>query len=169
MWSRRLIIVAISLAAGIFDASIVSWFSGGWGAFRMSLPLVVLLAAFSSRERAVTAAVSAGLVLDLFQPSFGLVAIRYALVALGMHAVAERYVTNRTLLGSLALGLAGVMTDRVALFLITALRGLSQRPFIPETHPLFWMEAGWTACVVGAAFLAFAAFGKRFLPLVTRR
>lgn len=159
----------LGLLAGWVDAGISTWLPGEWTAVRASLPLVLALAMFSSRERALTAAVACGLVLDALLPSFGLVTLRLLLVAAVIHALSARFFTSRSLIGASTLALAGLALDRAALFIITVARGFVGTPFIPETHAGLWAQAGWVVCSVGSTFLLFASFTRRFFPSVTRR
>jgi hypothetical protein len=168
-WYRRLLIVIAGILAALIDASISSWLPGWLGAMTFALPLVAVLAAFSSLERSITAAVATGVVLDLLLPSFGVVAVRHVLIALIIHVLAQTYVTNRSAPGSLALGLIAVAADRVLLWIVVALRGLSHEPFIPEVPPSFIAETGWTMFLMVFAFVCIAALTKRFMPLVTMR
>jgi hypothetical protein len=169
MWPRRILIACIGLLAGLFDATVAVWFGGPLAAINMALPLVVLLSAFSSLERSLTAAVAAGLVIDVLQPSFGLVTLRLLVVAGVIRAVSQAYVTNRSLIGSLALGVIGVALDRALLWLFTLVRGFSSTPFVHEVPPPLIPAIIWTSLVMLATFLIFVAFTRRFMPLISRR
>jgi cell shape-determining protein MreD len=170
MWPRRFLVVVLGLLAGIFDVAAASWFPGMWNAVHAALPLVIVLAVFSSRERAFTAAAAAGLAQDVFLPSFGLVTLRLILVAFLIHALAQRFFSNRSLTGSLALGFAGTAVDAAALWaLLIAARFWAAGSFVPEVRAGFISESVWTMMVMAAAFFAVAALTRRFLPPVTRR
>jgi hypothetical protein len=170
MWSRRVLVAFLGILAGLFDAAVSSWFPGSWIAVRVSLPLVVILAAFSSQERALTAAIAAGFVLDVFLPSFGFVTLRLAAIAFVIRALAQRFFTNRSLPGSLALGFAGIMLDRALLAGGTFLAGAwTSSVLIAEVRAGWIAEAVWMAVAMGVAFIAMAALTRRFLPPVTRR
>src|SRR3989344_6425926 len=169
MWYRRLLIVLASILAALFDVTISSWLPGSFGAIRVALPLVIVLAAFSSLERALTAAIVGGMIMDLFLPSFGAIMVRYVLIAFIIRGLAQTYVTNRSIIGSLALGIMGVITDRLLLLLAVAVRGLMPLPFIPEAHPPLFAEFFWIMIVMVLTFVLLAAFTRRFMPLVTNR
>lgn len=169
MWSRRLLVFFAGCLAGLFDATVAGWLPGPLLAVRAALPFIVLLAAFSSLERTLTAAVAAGIVIDAIQPSFGLMTLRLLITGAVIRAVAERYVTNRSLAGSLALGVFGLLCDRVLLGAFTFLRGLSSVPFIPEVRLPFIAQGVWVLVVMTATFFLFAAFTRRFMPLLSRR
>ena len=138
-------------------------------AIRTSLALVLMLAMFSSRERAVTGAIASGLVLDVFLPSFSLMTLRLLIVAVAVYALSSRFFTSRSLLGASALALTGLALDRVMVVLITAVRGFGSSPFVPDVQSAVWAEAIWLVAAIGVTFLLFASFTKRFFPSVTRR
>lgn len=169
MWSRRILIVVIGLAAGLFDASWTGWLPAGTANIHMSLILVAILAIFSSQERVLTGAIAAGLVLDVLLPSVGFTTLRLLLVAFAIRGVSHRYLTNRSIFGSWALGLFGLALDRVLLLGITWLRGSGGGIFIPEIRAPLFVEVIWMVFGVGVAFVIYAAFTKRFMPLVIRR
>ncbi len=169
MWSRRLLILLLGLAAGWIDVGVSTWLPGEWMGIRTSLALVLMLAMFSSRERAVTAAVAAGLVLDVLLPSFSLMTLRLLLLSVAVHALSSRFFTSRSLLGASALALTGLAIDRVMIAIITSLRELGRSSFIPDVQAAVWAEGLWLLISVGVTFLIFASFTKRFFPSVTRR
>jgi hypothetical protein len=169
MWFRRIVTVIMAVALGIWDACVSTWFPGMLAAITLSLPFVTVLSAFSVRERAVTAAIASGVILDIFLPSnAGLVSTRFLLVALAVYSLRRHVFTNRSLMGAVALGAFAVLLDRALLFALEALQPLFGRSVIPESAPSFWVEMFWMLMVTGLAFLLFALFTKRFLPLVSR-
>lgn len=169
MWSRRIITVALALLAGLFDATVATWFPGNLTAFRLALPFVTVLAAFSSLERAVSAALAAGVVLDVLLPSSGgFVTIRYVTLALGVAALSRTLLTNRSLMGAYALGLIALVIDRVLLVIVGTVTRAFAPGAIPEIRASFFAEALWLAACITLIFLLFAAFTRRFLPPVSR-
>lgn len=169
MWSRRILVLIIGLLAGLFDVTVAPWLPGGLSAMRAVLPLVIISAAFSSWERCLTVAIAAGLVMDVLQPSFGLVTLRLLLVASAIRILSQTYLTNRSATGSVALGILGLVVDRILLAMVTLMRDWVGGLFIPEVHPPFLAEAIWMTVCMGGVFVMFAAFTKRFMPLLTRR
>ena len=169
MWSRRLLIVLLGLLAGWFDASVSTWLPGEWSGMRTSFALALALAMFSSRERMVTAAVASGIVLDIFLPSFSLMTLRLLLISLAVHALSERFFTSRSLWGVAVLALSGLALDRVAISIITNLRGWTGTPFVPDVQAVVWAEGLWLLVSLGVTFVLFASFTRRFFPSVTRR
>ncbi len=169
MWSRRIGVVFIAVLAGLWDATIAPWFPAPLDAITCTLPFVVALAAFSSRERSVMAAIAGGIVLDILLPSNGgLVSIRYVLIALGVVALAQHVFTNRSFFGVSVLGAFSVTADRLLLPLLEALQRLLGRSIIGESSAGFVAECIWMVAVLCTTFLLFIAFSKRFLPLVSR-
>lgn len=169
MWSRRIITVVLAFSAGIFDATVAVWLPGGFSALRLALPLLIVFAAFSSLERAATAALVSGVIIDALLPSSaGLVTIRFILVALAVSSLSQTLFTNRSLLGAQALGLFALALDRALLFFVSfAVRGLAPGA-IPEIRPSLWVEAVWMAVVMAIVFILFVAFTRRFLPPLSR-
>lgn len=169
MWSRRAITVLLAFIAGIFDATISIWLPGEMTALRLALPFLIVLAAFSTLERAVTAAFVSGIVLDALLPSSaGVVTIRYILVALAISSLSQTLFTNRSLLGAQALGLLALALDRTLLFIFTFAVHRVAPGAIPEIRPSLWVEAVWIAVVMAAVFVLFVAFTRRFLPPLSR-
>lgn len=170
MWSRRIIVALLGILVGIIDVAVSVWFPGPWAAVRSVLPFVIVLAVFSSRERAVTAAIAAGLVIDVLVPSFGLVTLRLTMVAFVIHALAQRFFSNRSLPGSFALGVAGILIDRALVFGVTTLAGAwTSRTFVTEVRVGWFAETVWMTAVMALSFFGVAALTRRFLPPVTRR
>ena len=169
MWFRRLLPVLLGIAAGLFDLSITPWLPGPLAAMTGTLPLVVLLALFSSPKRALIGAVFAGITVDALLPTASFATLRALAVVGSILLVSRIYLTNRTLVGSLALGLVGLAADRLALMVLAAVRGFSRTPFIPELAPPWFPSLIWLELCVGIAFFVFAAFTRRFLPLVPTR
>ena len=169
MWSRRAITVLLAFIAGIFDATVAVWLPGELSALRLALPFLTVLAAFSSLERAVTAAFVSGVVLDALAPSSaGVVTIRYILVALAVSSLSQTLFTNRSLLGAQALGLFALAFDRALLFIFSFAARRIVPDVIPEIRPSLWVEAVWIAVVMAIVFVLFAAFTRRFLPPLSR-
>ncbi|OGL73771.1 hypothetical protein A3E39_03490 [Candidatus Uhrbacteria bacterium RIFCSPHIGHO2_12_FULL_60_25] len=169
MRSRHIITVVLALLAGLFDATVASWFPGNLMAIRLALPLVTVLAAFSSLERAVPAALASGIVLDVLLPSSsGFVTFRYVALALGVAALSRTILTNRSLMGAYALGFVALVIDRVLLFAMNLLTRAFTSSAIPEIRASFIAEALWLAACITFVFVLFAAFTRRFLPPVSR-
>ncbi|MEN9558380.1 MAG: hypothetical protein RL141_749 [Candidatus Parcubacteria bacterium] len=168
-WNRRALAGAIGLAAGMVDATVTVWFPGLFSVIRFALPGALAITVFSSLDRALVAAVAAGIVMDVLQPSFGFTPIRLALVCVAVRFISQQYVTNRSLIGSVALGIVGLLIDRSILVGATWAHGFIGEAFIPEVHAPLWAEAAWVGACMAVLFLLFAAFSKRFLPFFTRR
>lgn len=170
MWSRRIITVLLALFAGLFDATLAVWWPSELSAIRLSLPLVTVLAAFSVPERALTAALMAGVVSDIFQPSSAsLVTLRLVAVALAVGGLSRTLFTNRSLLGALALGLLALGLDRsLAALIVFGLSSVIKAAWLPEVRAAWWAETVWQSVCVSAVFLLFASFTKRFLPPLSR-
>jgi len=168
MWFRRLLPVLLGILAGLFDATVSVWLPGSAAAVRFALPLVILFAAFSSPARAFLAAAAAGVVLDAFLPTFGLVMLRLLAVVGAVVGASRIYLTNRALVGSLALGAVGFVTDRVMLWAILGAQHFFGRAVIPEYRPPFVAEGMWVLLCLAAAFLLFAAFARRFVPFASQ-
>src|SRR3989344_4852113 len=116
MRSRHIITVVLALLAGLFDATVASWFPGNLMAIRLPLPLVPVLAAFSSLERAVPAALASGIVLDVLLPSSsGFVTFRYVALALAVAALSRPILTHQSFIAE-ALWLAACITFVFVLF-----------------------------------------------------
>jgi membrane-bound metal-dependent hydrolase YbcI (DUF457 family) len=169
MWPRRILIILLGLFVGLCDATIVTWLGGSLSAMHLALPLVIILSAFSSLERALSAAIAAGLVMDALQPSFGFVTLRLLIVAGVIRAAAQTYVTNRSFAGSAALGIIGLALDAMVLWGVTWIRGWSSVPFVREMPVPVVPGVIWMLVVMTATFVVFAAFTRRFMPLVSRR
>lgn len=169
MWSRRLITILIAIAFGLWDATVAPWFPGSVSAIKLTLPFVVVLAVFSRQERAVMAAIASGVILDIFLPSnAGLVSVRYLLIAVAIYSLRQHILTNRSLIGVSVLGALSVFTNRILLIIIEPVQSMLGRNVIPEEPPVFWAELLWMVFVMVFIFLLFAAFSRRFLPLVSR-
>jgi hypothetical protein len=169
MWFRRPVTVIAALAFGIWDACVSTWFPGMMTAVTFSLPFVVVLSAFSVRERAITAAIASGIMLDIFLPSnAGMVSMRFLLVALAVYSLRRYVFTNRSLIGAAVLGAFAVLLNRILLLTIEPLQSFLGRSVIPESTNPFWTEFIWMLVVTGLVFVLFALFTRRFLPLVSR-
>jgi hypothetical protein len=169
MWFRRPVTVIAALAFGIWDACVSTWFPGMMTAVTFSLPFVVVLSAFSVRERAITAAIASGIMLDIFLPSnAGMVSMRFLLVALAVYSLRRYVFTNRSLIGAAVLGAFAVLLNRILLLTIEPLQSFLGRSVIPESTNSFWTEFIWMLVVTGLVFVLFALFTRRFLPLVSR-
>jgi len=169
MWYRHLPPLFLGLLAGLFDATVASWLSGWFVGIRAALPFVILLATFSRPRRAILAAIAAGVAIDVLQPVTGLVTFRLLFVIAAITLVARLYVTNRSLVGSLTLGAIGFVADRVALWVVEAgIAFLNTEAFV-EYRPPALLELLWIATCIFLAFWVFAAFTRRFMPLVSHR
>lgn len=169
MWTRRITTVFLALFAGYWDATISPWVPGSLGAVQISLPLVLVFSAYSSEERAITAALASGVVLDVFLPSnAGLVSIRYVAIALLIRLLAQNVLTNRSLVSAYAMGAASVLLNRLLLALLEGGSALVGRATIPEPHAGILAELVWMLLCMTGVFLVFAAFTKRFLPPISR-
>lgn len=169
-WSRRIAVIIIAVAFGLWDAAVIPWFPWPLSAIKLTLPFVAVLAVFSRYERAVTAAIAGGIVLDVFLASnAGLVSIRYLLIALVVSSLRRHVFTDRSLIGVSVLGALSVLADRIFLFFLEAIQSLLGRVVIPEEPAAFWASLCWTIAVMVTMFFLFTAFGKRFLPLVSQR
>ncbi|HWR00061.1 MAG TPA: rod shape-determining protein MreD [Candidatus Methylomirabilis sp.] len=169
MWPRRLLTILLAFLAGVFDATVAVWLPGNLSALRLALPLVTVLAAFSSLERVASAALVSGIILDVFLPSSaGFVTIRYAVIALAISSLSQTLFTNRSLLGSQALGLFALVCDRTLQFIFSISASAVAGSVIPEVRPALWAEAVWLATCMASVFLLFVAFTKRFLPSLSR-
>lgn len=168
-WYRHLPPFFLGVLAGVFDVAVAPWLPGAWSGVRAALPLVILLSLFSRPRRSVVAAIAAGVVLDVFQPTFGLVTLRFLAVIVAMGVVARLYLTNRSLWGSLALGGIGFLADRMSLWLVTRGVAFFGSEAIVEYRPPIVPELTWIACCIVVAFWVFALFTRRFMPLVSHR
>ncbi len=169
MWSRRITVLCIAIIAGLWDAAIAPWFPGWTTAIRFTLPLVVVLAVFSQQERAVMAAIAGGVILDIFLPSnAGLVSIRFMLIAVAIYSLRQHIITNRSLIGVSVLGALAVFINRILLRAIECSQSVLGKAVIPEEQSVFWIELLLMLFTIVSMFLLFAAFSKRFLPLVSR-
>jgi hypothetical protein len=168
MWLRRIIALFLGIVAGLFDVTVAVWFPGNLTAIRIGLPLVALIAAFSVQERSLVAAVGVGIVADTLMPSTDFVTIRLLIIALAVHALAQRLFTNRSLPGVVALGIIALALDRTLLALYVFAQQVVGRSPILELHAALWAEALWMVFVMTVVFLLFVAFTRRFLPPLTR-
>lgn len=168
MWFRRLFPLVVGLMVGLFDATVSVWFPGVFSSIRFALPFVVALAAFSSPSRALTAAVAAGVVLDAFLPTIGFATFRFVGVVAAVFAASRVYLTNRALVGSLALGAVGFVADRVMRWGVAALGRMGDVQVIPDYSPPFLAEGGWVLLCVAVVFVARAAFARRFVPFASQ-
>jgi cell shape-determining protein MreD len=170
MWIRRIAAILAAAGFGLWDAAIASWFPEPLTAVKFGLPFVVILSVFFRQERAVTAAIACGVVMDVFLPSnAGFVSVRYVLIALALYVIRQHILTNRSLIGVAALGALAVCMNRLLLMTAEALQTLLGRSVIPEASPPFWAESLWMLLAVVSVFLVLAAFGRRFLPLVSMK
>jgi len=167
---RTLIAILIAILCGVWDASVASWFPAPFDAIRLTLPAAVTLAAFStSRLRAFAVAIAGGAAYDALVPSTGgFMPIRALIVAFAISILTSKVFTNRTVLSALLIGAAAALADRALLALFEEMQSVIGRGFIPEVRPSLIASAAWTASVVLGFFFAFAAFGRRFLPPVSR-
>lgn len=169
MWLRRFFTVLIAVLFGLWDATIAPWFPGLLATVTFSLPFVTVLATFSREERAITAAIASGIMLDIFLPSnAGFVSVRYLIIAMFIFLLQQRLFTNRSLIAVSVLGAIACVSDRLLLLVFTQLQHLLGRTVIPEASSPLLAEVAWIVFVMAITFLLFAAFSKRFLPLVSR-
>lgn len=169
MWTRRIVTILLALIAGHWDSTIATWLPGGFEAVQISLPLVLVLAVYSTEERAVTAALVSGVVQDVLLPSnSGLVSFRYVIIALLLHALSQNVLTNRSLIGAYAMGSVAVLLDRLLLWGVEGLFRLGGRMVVEEPHTFIFAELLWMTIVMTAVFMGFAAFTRRFLPPISR-
>lgn len=163
-------VLLLALVAGIWDVAIATWFPHPLNAITVTLPLTVVLAVFSKRERALIAAIVGGLVLDLFLPSgAGLVSVRYAFIALALHALARNILTNRSFIGVSTLGLLAVLANRLLFILFGWIERLLKLATIHQSPVALLAEVVWMVFIMTGTFVLFVAFSKRFLPLVSRQ
>lgn len=115
------------------------------------------------------AAIASGIILDIFLPSnAGLVSIRYLLIAVAIYSLRQHILTNRSLIGVIVLGVLSVFANRILLVIIEPVQSMLGRNVIPEELSAFWAELLWMVFIMVFMFLIFAAFSRRFLPLVSR-
>jgi cell shape-determining protein MreD len=169
MWVRRIVAILIAFTAGLWDAGVSGWLPGPFAAITASLPLVVATGVFSTSERALTMAVLSGMVLDIYLPSnAGFVTLRYVLIVLIVRALTDRWLTNRSLAGVLAISGLAVLINRLILFVSEYAVAAAGADVTAEAHASVSAELIWMMATVTVVFMLIAAMTRRFLPLVSR-
>jgi hypothetical protein len=167
---RTFIAILVAVACGIWDASVASWFPAPFDAVRLALPAAVALAAFStSRLRTFAVALAGGAAYDALIPSTGgFMTLRLLAVALTVNLLTSKLFTNRTIASAVVIGSAAALADRILLAAFEGAQAIFGRSIIPEARPSLAASAAWTSLVLLGFFFVFAAFGRRFLPAVSR-
>jgi hypothetical protein len=167
---RTALAILIAILAGVWDACVSIWLPAPLDAIRFVLPLAVVLVAFSSSKiRGPAVALAGGVAFDVLAPSnAGFMTLRIFIVALAVAALTARIFTTRSFMAAATIGIAAALIDRVLLIAFEMASTAVGRTVIMEARPSLLASTAWTALVVMAFFYAFAAFGKRFLPVVSR-
>ena len=155
MIQRILIALALGIGAGVWEAAAHPFLSA-WLGVRPLLPILVLLLITGPRSRAVITASIGALFIDVFaviHPDFAI--IRYVILVLLMDAVANRWLTNRSLYTSLGLVMSGRLIEQGSAWLI------GSTPATP-----IWCLLTWDVAIVTLGFLAFAIFTDRFATIL---
>ncbi len=167
---RTAISILIAILAGVWDACVSTWMPAPFDAIRFVLPFTIVLVAFSSsRIRGPAVALAGGVAFDVLAPSnAGFMTLRIFIVALAVGALTARIFTTRSLAAAATIGVAAALIDRALLIAFETASSAIGRTVIMEARPSLLASTVWTALVVMAFFYAFAAFGRRFLPVLSR-
>ena len=160
-----MLILAIAIIAGIWDASIASWLPLWLQSFQAVLTIIVFTGLFFRFEQSIIVALIGGGILEIFDPaSGGMIPLRYLLIALFIHQLALRIFTNRSIVGVITLSVSAMAIDRMLLFVFEAIANLTGAQPTLEAHASFFAESLCLAGVNVMLFLCIAAFSRRFMP-----
>ena len=167
---RTLVLLLIGgLLAGIWDASLVSWLPSPLSAFRLVLPLAIVMALFANRQAALVFAIVGGCASAVLIPSTGgWIVIRYAICVLIVYELSHRIFANRTMFGVTILAAIAAVSDRLLQWMgETGTRLISGVVQTPEASGPILGEILWSVAIVAIAFISLAAFTRRFLPTIS--
>jgi hypothetical protein len=157
------------MLAGVWDASIVSWFPSPLSAFRLVLPFAIAFSLFNSRKAAILFAIVGGCALAVLLPSTGgFIPVRYALCVIIAYELSRHVFADRTLFGVSMLASIAAASDRIMQWGFEAgTRLLSGTAQTPEAGGPILAEILWFATIAVLAFISLAAFTRRFLPTIS--
>ena len=166
---RWFVVILIGLVAGLWEISVTPFLLPEF-AWHPLLPLTILLLVSSVRGRAFVCLISGAALLDAYGWSyFDVATLRLALVLLILDAIAQRFLTNRSVYASVALVLIGRLLEWLGSFVLSAI-GSWLDPSRYAWH--LPVEAWWVllldAMSVAIGFLLIAFFTRRFVTLGRR-
>jgi hypothetical protein len=162
--SRFFLAVLAGLALGFWEVAVYP-FLPPLLSMKPILATVVILLAASGRSRALTTALFAGAMTDLYALDTGDVAtIRWAGLVLLLDLVVRQFLTHRSLYAAAALALVGRLIERATAWLFG---WFALWIGAAEAVPTVWRGLGfvflWDMVLVAVGFLAVAFFTRRFL------
>ena len=153
--------------AGLWEAAALP-FLPSWMAVRPLLPLLVVFLVINVRRPTKPMAVIGALFIDVFAVAApDLAVIRYLVICYVLDAVAQRWLTNRSLYTSLGLVVIGRILEQGSAWMFgTLVSRLTHAPSPWMAAAPFFSTLVWDLLIVGISFLIIAFFTRRFTTAV---
>lgn len=162
---RFLLAAVLGVAAGLWEAG-AQPFLPPWASIEPLLIGTVLFLVLSSRSRALTFVIPGALILEAYRLfAFDLPLLRWIMIVFILDAVAQQFLTNRSVYATVSLAVFARILDWASAWGLALIgRWLDFSPY-GWTLPEGWLwTLGWDVLLVALGFLAVAAFGRRLRP-----